>query len=108
MVSHLISFQIATGRPLRERRRHQQSLGNQRYRALIDKNRAAYQSAARNGEKGKIAQRVVDATTVVLGRFLKKGDDGRWHEVSDKEALWVEEGEQCPEREEELELYEEE
>ena len=41
-------------------------------------------------EKPNVARRIVKAIRTGLnpGRFLRKGKDGKWHQVSDKEAAW--------------------
>ena len=61
--------------------------GNLRYRELISSHRQDYVQVAIKSEKANVSRRVVKAIKAGNGRFLRKGDDGRWHEVSDKEAV---------------------
>ena len=63
--------------------------GNLRYRDIIALHRADYVRASKV-EKPNVARRIVKAirTGKNPGRFLRKGDDGKWQEVSDKEASW--------------------
>jgi len=64
-------------------------IGNLRYRDIIALHRADYVRASKV-EKPNVARRIVKAirTGKNPGRFLRKGDDGKWQEVSDKEASW--------------------
>jgi hypothetical protein len=64
-------------------------IGNLRYRDIIALHRADYVRASKV-EKPNVARRIVKAirTGKNPGRFLRKGDDGKWQEVSDKEAAW--------------------
>ncbi|KAL9190831.1 hypothetical protein ACHAXT_000537 [Thalassiosira profunda] len=64
-------------------------IGNLRYRDIISLHRSDYVRAVKT-EKPNVARRIVKAirTGPNPGRFLKKGDDGRWHQVNDKEAAW--------------------
>lgn len=64
-------------------------IGNLRYRDVIALHRADYVRASKV-EKPSVARRIVKAirTGRNPGRFLRRGDDGKWHEVSDKEAAW--------------------
>jgi hypothetical protein len=64
-------------------------IGNLRYRDIIALHRADYVRASKI-EKPNVARRIVKAirTGKNPGRFLRKGDDGKWQEVSDKEAAW--------------------
>ena len=61
--------------------------GNLRYRELINAHRQDYVQVAIKSEKANVSRRVVKAIKAGNGRFLRKGEDGRWHEVSDKEAV---------------------
>lgn len=64
-------------------------IGNVRYRDIIALHRADYVRASKI-EKPNVARRIVKAirTGKNPGRFLRKDDDGKWQEVSDKEAAW--------------------
>ena len=63
--------------------------GNLRYRDIISIHRQDY-IRAQKAEKPNVARRIVRAIRTGLnpGRFLRKGKDGKWHQVSDKEAAW--------------------
>lgn len=64
-------------------------IGNLRYRDIIEIHRQDYVHAPKT-EKPNVARRIVKAirTGVNPGRFLKKDGDGKWREVSDREAAW--------------------
>lgn len=64
-------------------------IGNLRYRDIIALHRADYVRASKV-EKPNVARRIVKAirSGKTPGRFLRRGDDGNWQEVSDKEATW--------------------
>lgn len=64
-------------------------IGNLRYRDIISIHRQDYVRAQKT-EKPNVARRIVKAirTGKNPGRFLRKGEDGKWHAVSDKEAAW--------------------
>ena len=64
-------------------------IGNLRYRDIISIHRQDYVSAQKT-DKPSVARKIVKAirTGDKPGRFLRKGDDDKWHEVSDKEAAW--------------------
>lgn len=64
-------------------------IGNLRYRDIISIHRQDY-IRAQKIEKPNVARRIVKAIRTGLnpGRFLKKRQDGKWHQVSDKEAAW--------------------
>ena len=64
-------------------------IGNLRYRDIIALHRADYVRASKV-EKPNVARRIVKAirSGKTPGRFLRRGDDGKWQEVSDKEATW--------------------
>jgi len=64
-------------------------IGNLRYRDIISIHRQDYVRVQKT-EKPNVARRIVKAirTGKNPGRFLRKGDDGKWHQVSDKEAAW--------------------
>lgn len=64
-------------------------IGNLRYRDIISIHRQDYVRSPKT-EKPNVARRIVKAirTGKNPGRFLKKGDDGNWIAVSDKEATW--------------------
>mmetsp|Transcript_10082 Transcript_10082/g.18142 ORF Transcript_10082/g.18142 Transcript_10082/m.18142 type:complete len:460 (-) Transcript_10082:125-1504(-) len=64
-------------------------IGNLRYRDIISIHRLDYVRAQKT-EKPNVARRIVKAirTGKNPGRFLRKGDHGKWIAVSDKEAAW--------------------
>lgn len=64
-------------------------IGNLRYRDIISIHRQDYIRAPKI-EKPNVARRIVKAIRTGLnpGRFLRKGKDGKWQQVSDKEAAW--------------------
>ncbi|KAL7540234.1 hypothetical protein ACHAXR_009960 [Thalassiosira sp. AJA248-18] len=64
-------------------------IGNLRYRDIISIHRQDYVNAQKT-EKPNVARRIVKAirTGKNPGRFLKKGEHGKWVAVSDKEAAW--------------------
>lgn len=64
-------------------------LGNLRYRDFITLHRDDYVQSSKI-EKPKVALRIVKAikSGPSPGRFLKRGGNGKWYEVSDKEASW--------------------
>ncbi len=64
-------------------------IGNLRYRDIISIHRQDYIQAHKT-EKPNVARRIVKAIRTGLnpGRFLRKGEDGKWHQVSDKQAAW--------------------
>jgi len=63
--------------------------GNLRYRDFITLHRDDYVQSSKI-EKPKVALRIVKAikSGPSPGRFLKRGGNGKWYEVSDKEASW--------------------
>lgn len=63
--------------------------GNLRYRDMINTYRPSYVSAQKI-EKPNVARQVVKAMKEGDNpvRFLRKGEDNKWYEVSDKEAAW--------------------
>jgi len=66
-----------------------QHQGNIRYRHIISIHRQDYVRAQKT-EKPQVARRIVAAirTGICPGRFLRKGEDGKWRAVSDQEAAW--------------------
>lgn len=63
--------------------------GNLRYRDCISLHREDYTRSSKS-EKPSVARRIVQAirSGKTPGRFLKRGHDGKWIEVCDKEAAW--------------------
>mmetsp|Transcript_41461 Transcript_41461/g.70995 ORF Transcript_41461/g.70995 Transcript_41461/m.70995 type:complete len:499 (+) Transcript_41461:65-1561(+) len=64
-------------------------IGNLRYRDIISIHREDYVRAQKT-EKPNVARRIVKAirTGKNPGRFLRKGENGKWVEVNDREATW--------------------
>ncbi len=64
-------------------------IGNLRYRDVISLHRDDYVKSSKT-EKPNVALRIVQAikSGPSPGRFLKRGENGKWFEVSDKEASW--------------------